>query len=77
MATFGVGTNRKGSSMTSETDRDDDDVLRLRAAIRRLPPGQKVKFQCFNKAEADAIEARLTPDERARVAFTWMRFHEI
>lgn len=47
------------------------DLERIRAGLA-LPGYDVIKFSCFNRAEADELKAQLSPDERARVHFTWL-----
>ena len=51
------------------------DVTREVSQVRSLLQAQRgfetVRFRCASEAQADRIEAQLTPEERNRVVFSW------
>ncbi|HEU4753814.1 MAG TPA: hypothetical protein VFU47_11960 [Armatimonadota bacterium] len=47
------------------------EVTRLRQMIRQQGFGATVKYRCHSEADADRIEAHLTPEERNHVVFSW------
>jgi len=49
-----------------------DDLERLRRVLSDNPPDVGVRMSCVSRRDAEWIEARLTPEERARVIFTWI-----
>lgn len=68
----GRGHPRAGA--TAHLAYEPDDLRRLREAIRALPGSgyDAVRFECFARGEAEALRADLTPDERAKVVFSWV-----
>lgn len=65
------------NQLYSESDRylPSSEAARIRRALREecTPPGRydRIRFDCYNADEKDAIAALLTPEERAKVTFTW------
>lgn len=56
------------------------EARRIRIALaRECGPGGRydaVRFDAYNREEAAAVKALLTPDERRRVVFTWWTWGE-
>jgi len=49
----------------------ENETARIRRGLR-TPGYDGVRFDCFNREEAESIRACLSPDERTRVQFTWL-----
>lgn len=62
-------------SICIESDwQDQGNLYRLREALRTSSLKTIIKFDCFNKEEAEWIEKRLTEGEKKRVKLTWLKF---
>jgi hypothetical protein len=51
------------------------DVVALRQKLQGSPAATVVRVQCLCQPEAELIQRALTPAERQRVTFTWLKRH--
>ena len=49
------------------------EAARLRTLLQKQDRYATLRYRCASASEADEIEQQLTPDERARVVFSWGR----
>ncbi len=47
------------------------DVKRIRATLRENPDAA-IEMDCFHRDERDQIRAFLTPEQNARITFSWV-----